>query len=75
MREEIIIDQTLTGPVPTDSAAWWSDRFPPNCDCPLRDLQITAQRKLRSFADGENCSPEGLHQEHTHAFVPTFSSG
>jgi hypothetical protein len=35
----------------------------------------TSIPSVDAFESGENCSPEGLHQEHTHAFVPTFSSG
>ena len=29
---------------------------------------------IDAFESGENCSPEGLHQGHTHAFLLTFSS-
>jgi hypothetical protein len=39
------------------------------------DALQTSIPSVDDFESGENCSPEGLHQEHTHAFVPTFSSG
>ena len=35
----------------------------------------TSVPSIDAFESGQNCNPESLHQEHTHAFVPTLSSG
>ena len=29
---------------------------------------------IDALESGQNCSPEGLHRQHTHAFVLTFSN-